>query len=148
MNFILSAVLFASLFFSGTEPLTLHIREMMPNTLLSHVGAGTQLIPIFDTLEDAEAAGVIRHLPGIILDPLPGSIALKSGIKTGDIAIDVDGVPMIRPKDFSHIISATSGAHSLRIMRDKEEINIIVTPEKGKIGAYIAPNIIPTHYQY
>ena len=71
MNFLLSALLFATLFFHGTEPLTLHIREMMPDALLSHVGPGTQLIPIFDTLEGAEKAGVIKHLPGIILDPLP-----------------------------------------------------------------------------
>ena len=148
MNFLLSALLFASLFFYGTEPLTLHIREMMPNALLSHVGSGTQLIPIFDTLEDAEKAGVIRHLPGIILDPLPDSIALKSGVQSGDIALDIDWVPMLRPKDFSHIISATTWSHTLRVMRDNREISITVVPEKGKIGAYVAPNIIPTRYQY
>jgi len=54
MNFILAGLLFGLLFYRGTEPLTVHIREFAPNSLLSHVGIGTDLIPIFGTLEEAE----------------------------------------------------------------------------------------------
>ncbi len=75
MNFILAGCLFGLLFYRGTEPLTVHIRELAPNSLLSHVGTGTKLIPIFDTLKEAETSGVITRAPGIVLDPLPGSIA-------------------------------------------------------------------------
>lgn len=38
MNFLLAGVLFGVLFFHGTEPLTVHIRELAPNALLSRVG--------------------------------------------------------------------------------------------------------------
>lgn len=148
MNFLLSSLLFASLFFFGTEPLTLHIREMMPNALLSHVGNGTHLIPIFDTLEQAENAGVIKRYPGIILDPLPGSIALESGIHSGDIALTVDDIEMLKAGDFSRIVSTYDRPHKIRLMRDGQEMVISVTPSRGKIGAYVAPNIVPVHYQY
>lgn len=37
MNFLLAGLLFGFLFYRGTEPLTIHIRELVPNSLLSHV---------------------------------------------------------------------------------------------------------------
>lgn len=78
MNFILAGCLFGLLFYRGTEPLTVHIRELAPNSLLSHAGSGTKLISIFDTLTEAEESGVITRMPGIVLDPLPGSIAAQA----------------------------------------------------------------------
>jgi membrane-associated protease RseP (regulator of RpoE activity) len=62
MNFILSGLIFAAMFFMGTSPLHVQIREFEPQSLLSRVGAGTQLIPIYDTLEQAESAGIIQKL--------------------------------------------------------------------------------------
>lgn len=38
MNFLLAGFLFGILFYQGTEPLTVHIRELTPHSLLSHVG--------------------------------------------------------------------------------------------------------------
>lgn len=78
MNFILAGCLFGVLFFQGTEPLTVHIRELAPHSLLSRVGSGTQLIPIFETVAEAEQAGVLKRAPGVVLDPLPDSIAAQS----------------------------------------------------------------------
>jgi membrane-associated protease RseP (regulator of RpoE activity) len=63
MNFILSGLIFAAMFFMGTSPLHVQIREFEPQSLLSRVGAGTQLIPIYNTLEEAESAGIIEKLP-------------------------------------------------------------------------------------
>lgn len=77
MNFFLTAFVFSLLFYRGTEPLTLQIREFSPNSLLSHVGSGTQLIPIFDTLDEAQKAGIVQESPGVLLDPIPGSVAEK-----------------------------------------------------------------------
>lgn len=37
MNFLLAGCLFGVLFYQGTEPLTVHIRELAPTSLLSHV---------------------------------------------------------------------------------------------------------------
>ena len=75
MNFLLSGMIFGALFFLGTSPLHVQIRDFEPNSLLSRVGAGTQLIPIFDTIEQAEASGVLQKLPGVSLSPIAGSIA-------------------------------------------------------------------------
>jgi|GEM_PF-1059205 len=82
MNFLLAGFLFGILFFQGTQPLTVHIRELAPHALLSHVGKGTQLIPIFQTLEEAEKSGVLTRAPGVVLDPIPESLAEKSGIQS------------------------------------------------------------------
>lgn len=38
MNFLLAGFLFGILFYQGTEPLTVHIRELAPHSFLSHVG--------------------------------------------------------------------------------------------------------------
>jgi len=65
------------MFFLGTSPLHVQIREFEPQSLLSRVGSGTQLIPIFDTVKEAEASGIIQSLPGVSLNPIPGSIAQK-----------------------------------------------------------------------
>lgn len=63
MNFILSGLIFAMMFFMGTSPLHVQIREFEPQSLLSRVGMGTQLIPIYNTLADAESAGIVKSLP-------------------------------------------------------------------------------------
>ncbi len=75
MNFLLSGLIFAAMFFMGTSPLHVQIREFQPDSLLSRVGSGTQLIPIFDTIEEAEESGIIQRLPGVSVDPVNGGIA-------------------------------------------------------------------------
>lgn len=62
----------------GTSPLHVQIREFEPNSLLSRVGQGTQLIPIFDTIDEAEASGILQKRPGVSLSPIAGSIAEKA----------------------------------------------------------------------
>ncbi len=77
MNFILAGAIFGMLFFLGTPPLHVQIRSFEPQSLLSRVGHGTQLIPIFDTIEQAESSGVLQQLPGVTLHPVSGGIAEK-----------------------------------------------------------------------
>ena len=106
MNFLLAGCLFALLFYRGTEPLTIQIREIAPHALLSHIRFGTQLIPIFDTVDQAAVAGVIRHFPGVVIDPLPDSIAMHAGLKSGDVVLKIDTQTFDRPEDFIRIISS------------------------------------------
>lgn len=126
----------------------IQIREFAPKALLSHISQGTQLIPIFDTLDQAEKSGVIRRSPGVILDPLADSIASQAGIMRGDIALIFDGKTLMHPEELIQAISTQTGKHTLGIMRNGAPLDIIVSPKNGKIGAYIAPNIHPVHYQY
>lgn len=108
MNFMLAAFLFGLLFFRGTPPLTVHVSELAPNTLLSHVGKGTELIPIFDTLTEAEESGILVRHPGVIVTPLPGSIAEKAGLVAEDVVLDINGQVLGSPEDISRIIKATN----------------------------------------
>lgn len=148
MNFLLAAGLFGVLFYQWTEPLTIHIRELAPNSLLSHVGEGTQLIAIFDTLENAEKAGVIQRAPGVVLDPLPDSVAVKAGIQRGDVLISIDDVLLNDPAEIQGRLTNVIHPIRLLVLRTWQETTIILTPINGKIGAYIAPNITLQKYQY
>ncbi len=65
------------MFFLGTAPLHVQIREFEPHSLLSRVGSGTQLIPIFDTIQQAESSGILQKLSGVSLSPVTGSVAEK-----------------------------------------------------------------------
>ncbi|MBP6921304.1 site-2 protease family protein, partial [Candidatus Gracilibacteria bacterium] len=148
MNFLLAGFLFGILFFQGTEPLTVHIRELAPSSLLSHVGKGTQLIPIFETLADAEKSGVLTRAPGVAIDPLPNSLAAQVGLQTGDILISMNDIAVTEPEKLSELLSQFSGPIQLGIIRGNENLTFFITPIEGKIGAYIAPNITLSRYQY
>lgn len=148
MNFLLAWVLFGFLFFSGTPALTVHISSLSPSSLLSHVGSGTQLIPIFDTLESAEMSQVIRRQPGVIVDPLVDSIAQKSGLMSGDIVSTIDTISLEKPEQLWEFLQANPGVHTLSILRGDESLSLSITPEQGKIGAYVSPNITLTVYKY
>lgn len=148
MNFLLAGFLFGILFFQWTEPLTVHIRELAPNALLSRVGQGTGLIPIFDTLEQAETAGVLSRAPWVALDPLPNSLAAGAGIQRGDILLSMSGITLSTPEDIGQILAESRWPIVLDILRWAEKIQISLTPKDGKIGAYIAPNITLSRYQY
>jgi regulator of sigma E protease len=148
MNFLLAACLFATLFYQGTEPLTVHIRELAPNSLLSHVGNWTQLIPIFDTLEAAQKSGIVTRVPGVVLDPLPSSIAEKSGILPGDILLSINNVPLGNPSDIPTLLDQMTWPLKFEILRWSDFITLSISPLSGKIGAYIAPNILLQQYKY
>jgi regulator of sigma E protease len=147
MNFILAGCLFGLLFYRGTEPLTVHIRELAPNSLLSHVGTGTKLIPIFDTLEEAETSGVITRAPGIVLDPLPGSIAAQAGLQRGDILIAINNQPLTSTDEIQSRLSLPAPL-LFRIVRAGQEMDFSIIPVEGKIGSYIAPHILLQNYKY
>lgn len=147
MNFILAGCLLGLLFYRGTEPLTVHIRELAPNSLLSHVGTGTKLIPIFGTLEEAEKSGVITRAPGIVLDPLPGSLAAQVGLQRGDVLTAINGQPLASIDEIQSHLSLPAPL-LMHIVRAGQEIDISITPIEGKIGSYIAPNITLQNYKY
>lgn len=148
MNFLLAGFLFAILFSQWTEPLTVHIRELSPNSLLSHVWKGTQLIPIFDTLAEAEKSGVLTRAPWVALDPLPNSLAAEAGIERGDVLISLNAIILSAPEDIPGILSQTSWPVGFEILRWEKKKLIVITPQDGKIGAYIAPNITLSRFQY
>jgi len=78
--------------------------------------------------------------PGIG-DVLKDSPAEKSGLKPGDILLSLNGTPLHSSKQATELISANAGKEiQLIVKREKEELNISVTPgEDAKIGVAIGP---------
>jgi membrane-associated protease RseP (regulator of RpoE activity) len=148
MNFILAGLIFGTLFFLGTSPIHVQIREFEPNSLLSRAGSGTQLIPIFDTIEQAESSGVLQRLSGVALNPTAGSIAERKGVQSGDILISVNQEKILRPDDVVRILGTGKASYSLQILRDKNMMNIDIIPLAGKIGVFVTPNVRLITYRY
>lgn len=146
MNFVLAGLIFAFLFWQGTTPFTLHIRAAEPQSLLSWGMQGTQLFPIYETLADAENAGVIIRQPGVVLDPLADSVAIKSWIETGDILLSIDGIPVNTPQEVTEILHSQTSV-VFDIIRDGDSRQVSVVTQDGKMGAYVAPNIVLTEYR-
>jgi regulator of sigma E protease len=78
--------------------------------------------------------------PGIG-DVLKDSPAEKSGLKPGDILLSLNGTPLHSSKQATELISTNAGKEiQLVVKREKEEVNISVTPgEDAKIGVAIGP---------
>lgn len=149
MNFLLAGILFGVLFFQGTPPITVHIRELAPHSLLSRIGEGTRLIPIYDRLADAESAGIIQRQPGVsVSQVVVDSVAQSAGLLAGDVILMIDGAPIDDPATFSRLLSTSSESHTLHIDRDDHLHDISVVPVEGKIGIYAAPIMTLRMYQY
>lgn len=146
MNFILAGWIFSYLFYAWTEPLVIHIREFQPHSLLSHVWSGTKMIPIFDTLEQAIDAWSIVQNPGIIVNPLAGSPAIKAWLVSWDIILTVDTIPISEPVDLSKALESGKNLE-IDVLRWAEKIRMTVEPISNKIWAYIQPNIVPNFYK-
>lgn len=148
MNFLLSGLIFGVMFFLGTSPLHIQIREFEPHSLLSRVGHGTQLIPIFDTLEQAESSGILQKLSGVSVNPIPGSIAEKWGIKNGDVLTAINGEIITKPDDVLRILWTGQPSYILQILRGGDEVESTVQPLNGKIGVFVTPNVRLIEYKY
>ena len=71
----------------GVEPLGINTKFQ--------TSTETKLIPSFD---EAVRIGLVKT-DGIILSPLTGSIAEKSGLLDGDILLSIDGKTILSPED-------------------------------------------------
>lgn len=87
MNFLFAFVIFSALFMVGVEPLGINTKFQ--------TSTETKLIPSFD---EAVRIGLVKT-DGIILSPLTGSIAERSGILEGDILLSIDGRTISKPED-------------------------------------------------
>lgn len=107
------------------------------------------MIPIFDTIKQAEKAGVIDYSPGVLIaDVLPGSPASVAELRRGDIVLSLDGRDLMRSEDLIKIISSEPNNHRVHILRNGVSLDVDVLPKNGKIGTHILPRIKPVRYQY
>jgi regulator of sigma E protease len=94
-------------------------------------------------IPDDETQGLFLIPEGVkpaIGEVLKDSPAEKSGLKAGDILLSINNTALYSPKQTTEIISSNAGIElPLTVLRDKDTINIAVTPgPDAKIGVAIA----------
>ncbi len=67
-------------------------------------------------MEEAEKAGVIRRIPGIVVDPLPGTVSERVGMQKGDIVRAINGDIVEDIRDVFDILSV-KGSHVFTLQR-------------------------------
>lgn len=97
----------------------------------------TKLIPSFD---EAVRIGLIKT-DGIVLSPLTGSIALKSGILENDILLSIDGQTIARPDEMISKVKQSTTALDFVVRGTGGVRHVSVTPQDGKIGSYVGYNV-------
>lgn len=97
-----------------------------------------KLIPSFD---EAVRVGLVKT-DGIILTPMSGSIAQKSGIRDGDIVLTIDGKPILKPEDMILKVQESNTTMDFTVRWTDGTRNVSVTADKGKIGSYVGYNVI------
>ncbi len=88
----------------------------------------------------------------LISDVLKDSPASKAGVKDGDILLAMNDVPLFNSKQATEIIKSHKGvAIPLQVLRDKDTVNLSVTPgSNGMIGvglvdAFTGPVVFETY---
>lgn len=126
MNILLAWAIFTGLFLVGAKPLgPIPFEVEKTNSFF---------LPSFD---EAISSGFIVS-DGVILRPIDGSVASRSGILAGDVVNAIDGEKIRNVDDFIKKIADTrTPTKTLTILRGEGEMKISVVPENQKIGAYV-----------
>ena len=129
-NFVFAWIVISALFIVGVAPLG--INEKFPTE------TKTLLIPSFD---QARETGLLKT-DGIELDPLPGSAAEASGIRSGDRIVSIGGYDVSTPEYFVEYVKQHPAEETaLVIDRSGAILTISVTPRDGKLGIRIGYRI-------
>ncbi len=97
--------------------------------------------------DDVEAPFILAEQTHVVMGQvMPGSAAEKSGVKSGDILLAIDGAAIYSSTQTIKIISSAKEKEiKLTLLRDKDTVDITAVPNKeGKIGvalslAYLGP---------
>ena len=103
MNFLFAFVVFSGLFMIGVEPLGINTKFPTQTE--------TKLIPSF---QEAVRIGLVKT-DGIVLSPLTGSIAEKSGILENDILVSIDGKNIMSPEDMITMVKKSTAPMSFML---------------------------------
>lgn len=137
MNFMLAFIIFSILFFIWVKPIWI-------NTKIE-TNLNLKIIP---NLEQALESGLLERKKWVVLYPIEWSVAEKSGIKEGDILLNISWKEVSTDQAMETISRNSWNELIFNIKRDNKKININITPlidkksEKWKIGSYLTENII------
>ncbi len=100
---------------------------------ISSRSIGTRLTPLTDQL--GSYFGVSDGKGLLVTSVEKDSAGAKAGLKAGDVIVEIDGKKLSRTYDLIHALGQKDeGEVSLKVVRDKKERTIKVTPEKSKNG--------------
>ncbi len=100
---------------------------------ISSRSIGTRLTPLTDQL--GSYFGVSDGKGLLVTSVEKDSAGAKAGLKAGDVIVEIDGKKLSRTYDLIHALGQKDeGDVSLKVVRDKKERTIKVTPEKSKNG--------------
>jgi len=89
MNFLIARVVFSSLFFIGTKPIS-----VLPDDL-EGISSQSYLMPSISFLKsEGFLSGEIKDTGVVVEQVLSGSIAASLGIKSGAVLVDINGQPI------------------------------------------------------
>lgn len=150
MNFIGAVVLFSIVFMIGSRPVFIHIQDSNQQGILSKLEFESILIPQFENSEEAIEKWAIERRPGILMTPLPDSVAMEAGILPGDMLVRIDGQQIVEVPDVVDIFQASSPGDSfeLHLVRDNAPVILDITPVDKKIWSYLQANITVPEIQY
>ncbi|NDK08658.1 PDZ domain-containing protein [Candidatus Gracilibacteria bacterium] len=131
MNFVLAIIIFTILFTLGVKPVGINDKI---DTNLD--------IMMFPTIEQSIEKGLLKINNGVLLSPLTGSLAEKSGIKMYDLLLKIDGNDAKNTDYVKNIISKSKNKElTLNIEREGKILDIkLKIGTDGKIGAYLGTN--------
>jgi len=69
-------------FMIGTKPILVQIQDENANGILSQFEFESLLIPQYDSLEQAQEAGMVQKGHGVLLSPVAEGQAEKAGVQT------------------------------------------------------------------
>lgn len=126
MNFVLAWVIFSTIFFLGTKPLS-----FLP---IDIGNTHSYFMPSFSEAVDRD----IILYDGIALSPLTGSIAEKSWILPWDTVLSLNGKPVLKLEDVTDALVIGWASDMVVRHSNSREEHIVVTPENGKIGVMVS----------
>lgn len=96
------------------------------------------------TKQLADFFGITGGHGVLVTSVAENSPAARAGLKAGDVITDADGEKIESSGDLSRAINRkTDGAVNLKVVRDRNQMNISVTPEKREGGAIsVMPEVL------
>ncbi|MFO0763263.1 MAG: M50 family metallopeptidase [Candidatus Gracilibacteria bacterium] len=127
-NFLFAGVILSGLFFSGVSPLMIHNSHLpFERTSL-----------LFPSFTQAQQSGFISA-SGVVLNPLDGGSAMRSGVLSGSTLLAVNGMSISTPEQALSAVAKSGNMISMQIFQSGTLTELAVQKDdKGKIQSYIS----------
>lgn len=112
--------------------------ELMRNGSVQRAFLGVVIQSIDSTLSNQLGLNTVKG--ALVTDVRPGTPAAKSGVQSGDVILEFDGVPISTPGDLQGRVERASlqDSHKLVVVRDGEQLTFDVRVEGMPVSLTVA----------